>query len=68
LTEWPRERRAAHGGCVFGSTLLIPLGSRDRTLLVGVSHDGIDRKPFAADQPGFLGGAAAWPLAGILSM
>ena len=51
MTEWPRERRAAHGGCVFGSTLLIPLGSRDRTLLVGVSHDGIDRKPFAADQP-----------------
>ena len=34
-------------------TLLVPLGSRDRTLLVGVRHDqaGIDRKPFAADQP-----------------
>ena len=34
-------------------TLLVPLGSRDRTLLVGVRHDqaGIDGKPFAADQP-----------------
>ena len=39
--------------CVFGGTLLGPLGSRDRTLLVGVRHDqaGIGRKPFAADQP-----------------
>jgi hypothetical protein len=62
-----REASGARWLCL-GSTLLIPLGSRDRTLLVGVSHDGIDRKPFAADQPGFLGGAAAWPLAGILSM
>jgi hypothetical protein len=62
-----REASGARWLCL-GSTLLIPLGSRDRTLLVGVSHDGVDRKPFAADQPGFLGGAAAWPLAGILSM
>ena len=62
-----REASGARWLCL-GSTLLIPLGSRDRTLLIGVSHDGIDRKPFAADQPGFLGGAAAWPLAGILSM
>jgi len=39
--------------CAFGGTLLVPFGSRDRTLLVGVRHDqaGIDRKPFAADQP-----------------
>jgi len=64
-----REASGARWLCL-GSTLLIPLGSRDRTLLVGVRHEqaGIDRKPFAADQPGFLGGAAAWPLAGILSM
>jgi hypothetical protein len=39
--------------CVFGSTLLVPLRSRNRTLLVGIRRDqaGIDREPFAADQP-----------------
>src|SRR5262249_53144751 len=38
--------------CLFSSTLLTPIGSPDRTLLVGIRRDqaGIDREPFAADQ------------------
>ena len=37
---------------VSGSTLLVPLISRDRALLVGVRHDqaGIDREALAADE------------------
>src|SRR6516165_6282531 len=39
--------------CVFSSTLLVPLRSRDRTLFVGVGRNqaGIDRKPLATDKP-----------------